>query len=365
MSYWAPPLLVAVTAALVVLPVTPALYELRKRQDAGPLPASRDDGKITNFAKAFQSRLEPFRKELEACRAKGEVARVRADGMELLLVGRDGFDFDTDQMQHIDTVMCSTATFVASRRVIDADVWSLGTLQIGQDTVLRAGLASDDIVLQPHSGVLRWLHGGGSVYLRSGSNSYHRLSADGSIFLEPSCGFQHMHASGIYAVENAVSFRGHGTPNSVAALQQQLSAKGTVQIPEEKQLLAARPRMRVQGDFVLREGESLCANVITTSEFRVEREASFFGSVKSYKNAVIEEGASVHGSIACGATADLGRDSFLAGPLMAEGDVFLASGSSIGKPDAPTTIAACGARLTVGCRIYGAIWARKQGRVES
>jgi len=180
-----------------------------------------------------------------------------------------------------------------------------------------------------------------------------------------------MHASGIFAVEDAASFRGHGTPNSVAALQQQLSAKGTVQIPEEnpipeeKQLLAARPRMRVQGDFVLRAGESLCANVITTGEFRVERGASLFGSVKSYKNTVMEQGASVHGSIACGATAYLGRDSFLAGPLMAEGDVCLASGSSIGKPDAPTTIAACGARLAVGCRIYGAIWARKQGSVEA
>jgi hypothetical protein len=122
--------------------------------------------------------------------------------------------------------------------------------------------------------------------------------------------------------------------------------------------------MRVQGDFVLPAGERLCANVIATGEFRIERGAYFLGSAKSYRDTVIQDGASVEASIACGRTAYLGSGSFLSGPLMAEHDVYLSRGSCVGKPDSPTTIAACGARLAPGCRIHGTIWARVEGRVE-
>src|SRR5215468_10253100 len=106
MSYWAPVLLVVVTAVLIVVPVVPALHELRHRRDAKALPTSGHDGRIKNLAESFQSRLEPFREEWEACRAKEKIVRRRLDGMEVLLVGREKFDFDSEPKECVDAVMC-------------------------------------------------------------------------------------------------------------------------------------------------------------------------------------------------------------------------------------------------------------------
>lgn len=366
MAYWAPILLVVVTLVLVVVPVAPALHELRRRHDANPLLTSRHDGRIKNLAESFRSRLEPFREEWEACRAKEEIVLRRLDGIEVLLVGREKFDFDSEPKECTDAVMCARA-FIPSGRVVDADVCSSGDLHLGKGAVLRAGLGSGDIILEPGSSVLRWLHARGTVYLRRGSTVHNRLSADQSIVLEPECVFQRMHAPVILALEGPqLPSRGCSIPSPVPALERNLNptAIGS-HVPDESQLFAPRPRMRIQGDFVLAAGESLCANVIATGEFHIERGACFFGSAKSYRDTVIEEGATVCGSIACGGTAYLGTNSWLSGPLLAERDVHLSRGSCIGTPDSLTTIAACGAWIRPGCRIHGTIWARVQGRIVS
>lgn len=367
MAYWAPLLLVVVTAVLLVVPVTPALYELRRRRDANPLLTSRHDGRIKNLAESFQSRLQPFREEWERCRAKEEIVRRRRDGIAVLLVGREKFDFDSglsEAKERIDAVMCARA-FIPCGRVVDADVSSFGDLHLGQGAVLRAGLVSGDIILDPGSSVLRWLHGCRTVYLRRGSTVHNRLSADQSIVLEPGCVFQRMHAPVILALEDPrLPARDGSTTGTMPELERNLRASA---IPSpaanESRLFAARPRMRIRGDFVLPAGESLCANVIATGEFHIERGACFFGSAKSYRDTVLEAGARVYGSIACGGTAYLGANSFLSGPLLAETDVHLSAESCVGKPDSLTTIAACGAWIRPGCRIHGTIWARVQGRI--
>jgi predicted acyltransferase (DUF342 family) len=358
MAYWAPLLLLAITGVLLVLPVTPALQELRKRQDAGPLPTSRHDGRIRNFAESFQARLQPLRPELEKCAATKQQVRLRQDGLEVLLVGRESFSFDPEEMQHIQAVMCHHTACVPSGRVINADVWSFGDLDIAQGAVLRAGMAFGDIRLKRNGAALRWLHARGSVYLGEGSTAHNRLSADEAIVLESGCRFERAHAPIIVTTENGeLSAEFITAANSVSASMGQES--------DPMEFFTARPRMRVQGDFVLPPGESLRANVITTGEFRVGRGASFFGSVKSYKDTVIEEGASVQGSIACGGTAYVGNDAVLSGPLMAEDDVQMSSGSCVGSPGRLTTLAACRVRLSPGCRVCGTIWARVQGIVET
>jgi hypothetical protein len=304
--------------------------------------------------------MEPFREVWEACRKQQEIVRMRVDGIEVLLVGREKFDFDWEPKECIDAVMCARA-FIPSGRVVDADVSSFGDLHLGKGAVLRAGLGSGDIILEPGSSVQRWLHAGRTVYLRRGSTVHNRLSADQSIVLEPECVFQRMHAPVILALEDAqLSSPDGSTPRPVPALERNPDPTA---IADESQLFAARPRIRIQGDFVVPAGQSLCANVIATGKFHIERGACFIGSAKSYRDTVIEEGARVYGSIACGGTAYLGTNSWLSGPLLAEKDVHLAWGSCVGKPDSLTTIAACGAWIRPGCHIYGTIWARVLGRI--
>ena len=357
MTSWAPLALTTLTAALLVLPVTPALYELWKRHDAAPLPTSRHDGRIANFAEALHLRLEPLRLQLERCRTARETARTSIEGMEVLLVGcnADDFNFDPRLTNGADAVMFGEAARVPAGRVIDADVYADGALDLGEGATLRAARSGTDVFLEKDSVVLRWLHAEGAIHMREGSTAYGRLSADRSIRLEQGCGFQHVHAPQIFTLEANQQDEAH-LPAHICA---------THSAPDLGDVFtSSRPRMRIQGDYLLPPGDTLNANLIVTGELHLGAGARLFGSAKSYKDTVLEEDACVYGSIVCGQTIRLGSRSFVAGPVMAEGDVVIARGSRVGGPDALTTISSCGAQIAAGCQMHGTIWARVRGNVE-
>jgi hypothetical protein len=340
-----------------MLPVTPALYELWKRKDAAPLPTSRHDGRIANFAEALHLRLQPLRPHLERCHAAREMSRASLEGMEVLLVGcnADDFDFDPTLTKGVDAVMFSESSHVPAGRLVDADIYADGALYLGEGATVRAARSGSDVLLEKESNVLRWLHAQGAIHLREGSSAYARLSAGQSIRLERGCGFQHMHAPQILTLG-----ADRGSDNSY--LTDHICP--TDSVPDAGDAFASRPRMRIQGDYCLPAGDTLNANVIVTGELRLGSGSRLLGSAKSYKDTVLEKDACVHGSIVCGQTIRLGPRSFVAGPIMAEGDVVIARGSQVGAPDALTTISSCGAEIAIGCQLYGTVWARVRGNVE-
>jgi len=293
---------------------------------------------------------------LEQCRAAGEISRTCIEGMEVLLVGckPEDFDFDPALTQGVAAVMCSQDALIPAGRVVEGDVYAAGSLELGENAALRAAFARGDIVLGENSAVLRWLHTDGSIRLRQGSAAYGRLSAGQSIRLEPGCGFQRMYAPQILTVD-----AGQADPFSVLSASRRDSAADISDV-----FSSSRQRIRVQGNFVLPAGETLDANVIATGEVHIGSDARFFGSAKSYKDTVVEEDACVYGSIICGETVRVGPRCFVAGPVMAEGDISISRGGVVGAPDALTTVSCSRVKIATGCQLHGTVWSRVQGNVE-
>jgi cytoskeletal protein CcmA (bactofilin family) len=208
------------------------------------------------------------------------------------------------------------------------------------------------------------LHAHGSIYLRQGSAVYGRLSAGQSIRLDQGCAFQRMHAPQILTVgaEDSVSHL-PVFPLQAHVCQTNADAEDAA-TDRDKVFLSPRPRIRIQGNFVLPAGETLNANVIATGEVRFGPGAHFFGNAKSYKDTIVEEDACVHGSIVCEGTVHLGPRCFVTGPVIAEGNVLLAQGSRVGTPDALTTLSSSGAKIAAGCQLHGTVWVRVRGYVE-
>lgn len=374
---WAPLGLTTVTAALLALPVTPALYELWKRGDAAPLPTSRHDGRIANFAEIFRSRLAPLRPQLERCRAQREVFRTAIDGMQVLLVGSNSedFDFHPSLTAGVDAVMLTQPALIPAGTVVEADVYAESILELGEGSALRAARGANDIILGENSVVLRWLHADGTICLRPGSTAYGRLSAGQSIQLEPGCVFEHMHAPQILTLDSHqddadqrdtrfVPSNGRVCQNHVCQTREDAGEVAQTDPDASDAFTSSRKRIRIQGDFVLAAGETLNANVIATGEIRLGPGAHLFGTAKSYKDTVIEQEACVHGGIVCGSTVRLGARSFVAGPVLAEADVFVARGTRVGESNALTTISSCRIQLAAGCQLHGTVWARVRGSVE-
>ena len=339
MASWAPLGLFSVTAALLAIPVTPALYELRKRGDVVPLPTSRHDGRIENFSAAFCSLVKPFLLPLHQCRARREVSRTNVDGTELLLVGRDDFDFDSAQMRGVAAVLCSDLMIPAGR-VINSDVYAEKNLTLGRGSAVRAAFAHGDITLSSNSAILRWMHAQGGIFLAEGSAAYGRLSADEVIYLRPGCSFQHMHAPSILTVREDGGSEAADLPmpdtqgnEPAKSVTPEVSDVGQVIIGEEP--FGPRRRVRVHGDFVLPPGETMNANVIATGGLRLASGSRFLGSAKSYRDTVVEQGAVVEGSIISGRTLHLGPRCFVAGPILAEREVVVSRGVRVGSRDLP------------------------------
>jgi hypothetical protein len=368
MASWAPLGLISVTAALLAVPVTPALYELRKRGDVAPLPTSRHDGRIENFSEVFCSRVKPLLLQLDQCRAQRKVSRTNLDGTEVLLVGRDDFDFDSAQMRGIAAVLCSNPTIPAGRAV-QSDVYAEHNLTLDGGSAVRAGFAHGDIVLSTNSAVLRWMHAEGRIFLAEGSVVYGRLSAAEAIYLQPGCSFQHMHAPSILTVRADGGRAAADLPMSDTGVSGREKSV-TPEVPDPRPAVigdepfASRRRVRVHGDFVLLPGETLNANVIATGDLRLGSGSRLFGSAKSYRDTAVEQGAIVAGSIISGRTLHLGPRCFVAGPILAERDVVLSRGARVGSLDALTTISCSTVRMAGECRLHGTVWARVRGHVE-
>src|SRR5947209_14319612 len=87
MMVFAPLALTAATAALVAIPLAPAVLEFRRRQDAAPLPTRTDDGHIENFAQTFATRMAALEPAMAECRAAQSTRLVRmADGSRVLIL---------------------------------------------------------------------------------------------------------------------------------------------------------------------------------------------------------------------------------------------------------------------------------------
>jgi hypothetical protein len=368
MALWAIFALTGATTALLGVPVAPALLELRKRRDATPLPTSRHDGEIANLAEAFSSRLEVLRPQLRTCAIEGQITRTRIDNTNVLLVGLKNFGLAAELAHGVHAVMCADSVSIPAGQVVDSDVYCSGTLRLRPKAALRAGMTSEDAILERDSCVLRWLHARANVHLHAGSAVYGRLSAEHYIHVQPGCVFEHMHAAQIHTLGQddrhpRVCTCALSQPNchicEIEANHQQKPADW------EDIFASHRRRIRQESDFLLPAHQTLNANVISTGAVRFGPNSRFIGSTKSYKNTVVDEGACIHGSLVCGNTLYLGERSSVTGPIMAEEDVVIASGVRIGRPDALTTIAARNIKISTGCQLHGTVWARVRGTIEN
>ncbi|HUO16407.1 MAG TPA: hypothetical protein VMX38_15585 [Verrucomicrobiae bacterium] len=354
----APFFLMMVTLGLLAVPIAPALFELKKRKDASPLPTSRHDGHIENFAEVFRGRVDQVRYALQQCRDEGKIEKVQMEGADVLVVGCKDFELDQKLMYGVSALIFAQSAQIPADCAVEVDIYAEEMLNVGDGSMLRAALSAGNVSLGENSKVLRWLHADGDIHLQKGSVALGRLSAGQSIRLRPGVIFQHIHAPSIST--------GHSrhSPHLPMHCGCESAEDPGPSSAFRSRTFASRPRIRVKGEFVLPAGETLNANVIAAGDVRLERGTRFFGNLKSYGDVRIGEETCTHGSIVCEGTIRIGSRCFAAGPIMAEREIQIGADSCVGRSDAHTTISSRTVKISTGCEIHGSVWARLQGSVE-
>lgn len=307
--------LVFLTGSLLALPLMPAFLELRLREDAGPIPIEDQRENIPDFAQSFQALF-----------AQSDVGRRRASMRATTLV------LEKD-------ITLNDGIFFAD------PIYAKGSVCAGRGNVFRAILCDKDVYLGENNELLRWLHAAGKIVVRSRSEVYGRVSAGQEVQLGPFCTFERVHAPVIKIVGGAAEIAG------MSQAQQTVLGRVT-------------ERMVVAKDFILPPGEFLKRNLVAGRRVLLQKGAHVIGSLKSNASMELEPNVCVEGSMVSASDLRIGQACFVQGPIMAEGEAVIESGTRIGNPSHPTTVRARRIRIASGVTIHGSLCAYHHGQVE-
>jgi predicted acyltransferase (DUF342 family) len=341
-------LLVLLTGIFFILPLLPALIELRLKRDAQPLNVIHEHaGEIRHFSYGFRSCIAALLESLHKCVLSGTPARgTLPNGDRYLLLGHTD---DTRLVSPGGKTTCESVVAFGMDVVLpngitfDKEIYAAGQLTCGEKSVFRALLGEQDIHLGRASTVVRWAHAVGSFRAKHDCDLYGRISSDREIELESGCAFQRLNAP-------------HIALGRSGAEETDVSAD-TVLNP------SLRGRRLVDEDLEIRAGEIVSENIVARGKLHIGAGARVLGSVKSHKHMALEAGVRVDGSLISASTMHIGPDCRITGPVISEHGMEIETGTHCGSFGTPTTVSAPTIQVADGVSVFGTVWARTEGQV--
>jgi cytoskeletal protein CcmA (bactofilin family) len=342
--------LVFMVSLMLMLPLMPALLELRRKSDALPLSVVQENaGEIRYFANSFRAYIHELEPTIRQCVDSGSTATGtlpngeeyvvlgRADGPLMLALGQP----DARPMvitAGVDLIMPAEATF-------SKDIYAGAQFTGGEKNNYRTILGEKDVHLGASSRVLRWVHAVGEFTAELGCKLLGRVSSDSLICLHADCSFLRLNAPRIEI----------GRVDPIADVSTKSFA------------VASRPeifqRLLHDGDFEVQAGEVINTDLVVRGRLRIGAGARICGSVKSVKEMVLEDGVSVEGSLISASKMYIGPHCSIRGPVVAERELGIATGVRCGSAEHPTTVSAPSIDVQEGVVVFGTLWARDYGQV--
>jgi hypothetical protein len=343
--------LVLLAAVLFMLPLLPALLELRLKRDAQPLNVIQQHaGEIRHFAYGFRAYIAALLEPMRECAASGSTVKgIMSDGDEYLLLGRTSealSAFTGEHMAECHAVVAASMDVVLPDGItFTKEFYAAGEFTSGETNVFRALLGEKDIHLKRASTVNRWAHAVGALRAGHDCDLFGRISSDREIQLESGCAFQRLNAPCIALGHSCTEV------SDVAA--------ETVPSP------APVERCLVDDDLEIRPGDVVTTNIVTRGKLHIGVGARVLGSVKSIQHMSVEADVRVDGSLISASTMHIGPDCRITGPVIAEHGMTIEAGTHCGSICTPTTVTAPTIQIADGVVVFGTIWARTEGQVVS
>lgn len=342
--------LLAVVGALLSVPLLPALYELRQRQDAEPLNVIQQHaGDIRHFANSFAAVIKELEPVLERSHVSGDFSRgILPDGSHYFILPHvDELPKVKEQSGLLSCpyVIAFSGDVTCPRQMNFAkEIYVRGHFWGGDRNQYRAVLARSDVRFGRQSTVLRWAHAGSQLVADEECKLYGRISAECRIELRRGCRFVRLNAPRIDI----------GQRDEKDTLDRAISKSG---FPVQTR------RLLHDGEFTIHAGEVIDANIVTRGKLHVCSGAHVIGSIKSNRDLIIENEAIIDGSVICAERIIVGSRCRLHGPIIAERSMVLYDGTVCGEMHTPTTVSSPEIQIQEGVVIFGTLWARQSGSV--
>lgn len=343
----------ALLVGVFLVPLIPALREIRQRVDANALPIAAD-GRMapTYFAERFRDILRR--------RLSGPMSEVRAQGLPLNGTIDGGEDFCV--LPHGALAMDVAA---GDRMVIAAgdldlgkdrhflrEVYAEGDLTAGDDVVVRATLVDGDTTFGAAACSLRWLHGARDVTFGPRANLQGRVSSGARLRVDEDSIFERLHAPRIEFGEPRNST--HDTPTERRDLRRE-------ELPSARE--TSGRRTLVHTDVEIPAGTRWVGDLVVRGRLHCGRGAQVLGAVKA-DLVRLEENAEIEGSVVSTSHVFAREGVRIGGLILAEGHVDLSRACVIGTEPDSTSIRASSIDVSPGTVVLGTVWVDPdEGRV--
>lgn len=336
-------LLLALLAAVIFLPMLPALLEWARPSDAEPLHIDRHDALDPPYlATAFAAKL-----------AKAVLSqRQRLGPYDLVLApplpqpwsldAREQRKGRTRRAWHGegDLVAPSGIRFLAP-------LATKGKLQTAVDATYHSLWAGKLLSLAAGSTVLRWAHGH-TVLVEDGCQLSGRITASQRLIVSGDCDFTLLHAP-------AVQF---GKLRGAVGVKPVLGWPG---LPQKAQLDGSGTRAVCNDTLTVEPYRSWTVDLVCRDNLVLGAGCSAEGSIKAHGHLSLGDACQIKGNLVAGKTLVLGAGCCVHGSVVAEGKIVLGPGCTIGSPSGLATVAAPHIEVADGVVVHGTVWAGVAG----
>lgn len=351
--YLAAAALVFMVSLMFMLPLVPALVELRRKSDARPLNVVQENaGEIRHFANSFRAYIKRLEPTMQQCVASGTTASgTLPDGEDYVVLGRADEPLvralEQRDALHPVVITAGVDLIVPPDVTFSRDIYACGQFIGGDRNNYRAILGEKNVHLGASSRVMRWIHAVGELTADPGCKLYGRISSDSLIRLHASCSFLRLNAPRIEIGHAAINVDAT-SPNS------SIPANPGSEISQ---------RFLHDGDFEVQASQIISGNIVIRGKLHIRSGARIRGSVKSTNDMVLEGGVLVEGSLISARKMSIGPHCAIHGPVVAERELAIAAGARCGTLEHPTTVSAPNIDVKEGVVVFGTLWARERGQV--
>lgn len=333
----------AVCLVLLSLPFIPAYREWKYPSDSVALPV------FVNY----ENDIDHFAKRLHAdATAKLGLGSVTGyEDFNFVTIPAQNMQWSNSQKRLISTNSIETMMPICSPQPL----YMQGSLKTGSDSVFSALYATGDIELGTRSKILNWAHADGAVRLGENSTALKRISSGSRIVLGDGAWFERLSAPSVQFSTNTPR---NQKPTEVSAVEARLA-----DVPNAIQQTPSL--YYVKGDCELVADSIYHGSLIVTGRLIIGYRTTLIGNIKTHKDILLREGASVQGAVTCEKFIHLFADTSVLGPLFSERDIVIGANAVIGRAEAPTSVNARNILVDPGAVVHGSIWAHEIGMVRS
>lgn len=346
-------LLVALAATWVLLPLLPALRELLRPTDVEPLTmVGRDNADIARFARNFRDYL---RAQLEGLTTvpddRGEETGKLPDNTPFMRLARLSNEISRTSMPPGAAgrlLVLDQSTVLDGGEQFRLEIWSREDFIGGPGAAYRAILGERNVELAERSVIVRWVHSVGPLVVGPRSHLYGRASSEQEVHLGAHVGFDRIGAPVIIA--------GSGAPRPCPAP----AGVKAFQPPERSRRLG--DHLRVETDLVVPAQTVIEGNLVVAGRCWLGSGVRIQGSIKVHRELSAEEAVVVTGAVVSRKGIQLGRGSWVGGPMISEEHLEVGPDCQIGTPGSPTTVSARTVSLSLGSVICGQVMGEDGGQ---